>query len=63
MKAQELNVVFMAGPGHGVPGVLGPCYLEGSYCETYTDCSEDEKGLLRFFKQFAFPGGISCGLV
>ena len=48
----------MAGPGHGAPGVLGPCYLEGSYSEVYPDCSEDEEGLLRLFKQFSFPGGI-----
>ena len=45
-------------PGHGAPGVLGPCYLEGSYSEVYPDCSEDEEGLLRLFKQFSFPGGI-----
>ena len=37
-------MVFMAGPGHGAPGVLGPCYLEGSYSEVYPDCSEDEEG-------------------
>src|SRR5437868_13351840 len=48
----------MAGPGHGAPGVIGPCYLEGSYSEVYPDCSEDEAGLLRLFKQFSFPGGI-----
>src|SRR5829696_4638555 len=58
IKAQDLDVVFMAGPGHGAPGVLGPCYLEGSYTEIYPDCSEDEEGLLRLFKQFSFPGGI-----
>ena len=58
IKAHDLDVVFMAGPGHGAPGVLGPCYLEGSYSEVYPDCSEDEEGLLRFFKQFSFPGGI-----
>ncbi|AMV32451.1 Xylulose-5-phosphate phosphoketolase [Pirellula sp. SH-Sr6A] len=58
IKLLDLNVVFMAGPGHGAPGVLGPCYLEGSYTETYPDCSEDEEGLLKFFKQFSFPGGI-----
>src|SRR5262245_40372385 len=58
IKAQDLDVVFMAGPGHGAPGVLGPCYLEGSYSEVYPDCSEDEEGMLRFFKQFSFPGGI-----
>jgi xylulose-5-phosphate/fructose-6-phosphate phosphoketolase len=58
IKAHDLDVVFMAGPGHGAPGVLGPCYLEGSYSEVYPDCSEDEEGMLRFFKQFSFPGGI-----
>jgi xylulose-5-phosphate/fructose-6-phosphate phosphoketolase len=58
IKAQNLDVVFMAGPGHGAPGVLGPCYLEGSYTEIYPDCSEDEEGLLRLFRQFSFPGGI-----
>jgi xylulose-5-phosphate/fructose-6-phosphate phosphoketolase len=58
IKAHDLDVVFMAGPGHGAPGVIGPCYLEGSYTEVYPDCSEDEAGLLRLFKQFSFPGGI-----
>jgi xylulose-5-phosphate/fructose-6-phosphate phosphoketolase len=58
IKAHNLDVVFMAGPGHGAPGVIGPCYLEGSYSEIYPDCSEDEEGLLRLFKQFSFPGGI-----
>jgi xylulose-5-phosphate/fructose-6-phosphate phosphoketolase len=58
IKAHNLDVVFMAGPGHGAPGVLGPCYLEGTYSEVYPDCSEDEEGLLRLFKQFSFPGGI-----
>jgi len=58
IKRYDLNVLFLAGPGHGAPGVLGPCYLEGSYSEIYPDCSEDEEGLLRFFKQFSFPGGI-----
>ncbi|VTR97123.1 phosphoketolase : Probable phosphoketolase OS=Singulisphaera acidiphila (strain ATCC BAA-1392 / DSM 18658 / VKM B-2454 / MOB10) GN=Sinac_2784 PE=3 SV=1: XFP_N: XFP: XFP_C [Gemmata massiliana] len=58
IKAYDLDAVFMAGPGHGAPGVIGPCYLEGSYSEVYPDCSEDEDGLLRFFKQFSFPGGI-----
>jgi len=58
IKAKDLDVLFMAGPGHGAPGVLGPCYLEGSYSEVYPDCSEDEEGLLRLFRQFSFPGGI-----
>lgn len=58
IKALDLDVVYMAGPGHGAPGVLAPCYLEGSYSEIYPSCSEDEAGMLQFFKQFSFPGGI-----
>ena len=55
---RDLDVVFVAGPGHGAPGVLGPAYLEGTYSEVYPDKSEDEEGLQRFFKQFSFPGHI-----
>src|SRR5262252_1467769 len=58
IKMHDLDMIFMAGPGHGAPGVLGPVYLEGSYSEIYPDKSQDEEGLLRFFKQFSFPGGI-----
>lgn len=54
----DLDMVFLAGPGHGAPGVLAPIYLEGTYSEIFSDKSEDEEGLLRFFKQFSFPGGI-----
>ena len=55
IKAHDLDVVFMAGPGHGAPGVLGPCYLEGSYSEIYPDCSEDEEGLLRLLQAVLLP--------
>ncbi|HAC64157.1 MAG TPA: phosphoketolase, partial [Cyanothece sp. UBA12306] len=58
IKKYDLDVVYMAGPGHGAPGILGPVYLEGTYCETYPDKSEDEEGMKKFFKQFSFPGGI-----
>jgi xylulose-5-phosphate/fructose-6-phosphate phosphoketolase len=58
IKKYDLDAIFLAGPGHGAPGVLGPIYLEGSYSEIYTDKSEDEHGLQQFFKQFSFPGGI-----
>ena len=58
IRQNDLDMIFMAGPGHGAPGVLGPVYLEGSYSEIYPDKSQDEEGLLRFFKQFSFPGGI-----
>ena len=54
----DLNAIFMAGPGHGAPGVLGPVYLEGTYSEIYPDKSEDEEGMQKFFKQFSFPGHI-----
>lgn len=54
----DLNAIFLAGPGHGAPGVLAPVYLEGAYSETYPNVSQDVKGLKTFFKQFSFPGGI-----
>ncbi len=54
----DLNVIFVAGPGHGAPGVLGPAYLEGTYSEIYPDKSEDAEGMQKFFKQFSFPGQI-----
>src|SRR5579864_5076822 len=58
IKKLDLDMIFMAGPGHGAPGVLGPGYLEGTYSEIYPEKSEDERGLHEFFKQFSFPGGI-----
>ncbi|MBE9044086.1 phosphoketolase family protein [Pleurocapsales cyanobacterium LEGE 10410] len=58
IKKYDLNSIFLAGPGHGAPGVLGPVYLEGTYSEVYPDKSEDEVGMQRFFKQFSFPGYI-----
>lgn len=54
----DLDCIFLAGPGHGAPGVLAPVYLEGTYSEIYPDITEDAKGLQQFFKQFSFPGGI-----
>jgi xylulose-5-phosphate/fructose-6-phosphate phosphoketolase len=58
IKKYDLNVIFMAGPGHGAPGVLAPIYLEGTYSEVYPDKSQDAVGLQQFFKQFSFPGHI-----
>ncbi len=54
----DLNTIFLAGPGHGAPGVLAPIYLEGTYSEVYPNKGEDEEGLRQFFKEFSFPGGI-----
>jgi xylulose-5-phosphate/fructose-6-phosphate phosphoketolase len=58
IKKFDLDMIFMAGPGHGAPGVLAPAYLEGTYSEVYPEKTEDERGLREFFKQFSFPGGI-----
>ena len=58
IKKYDLDMIFIAGPGHGAPGVLGPVYLEGTYSEIYPDKSEDIDGLRSFFKQFSFPGRI-----
>ncbi|HYW74699.1 MAG TPA: phosphoketolase family protein [Pyrinomonadaceae bacterium] len=58
IRLNDLNMIFMAGPGHGAPGVLGPVYLEGSYSEIYPEKSLDLAGLHHFFKEFSFPGGI-----
>ena len=58
IKKYDLDMIFMAGPGHGAPGVLGPVYLEGTYSELYSDIGEDAEGMQKFFKQFSFPGDI-----
>ena len=58
IRMHDLNAIFLAGPGHGAPGVLAPVYLEGTYSERYPEKSEDAEGMRRFFKQFSFPGGI-----
>ncbi len=58
IKRYDLNAIFLAGPGHGAPGVLGPVYLEGTYSEIYPNKSEDLDGMQLFFKEFSFPGGI-----
>ena len=58
IKRYDQEAIFLAGPGHGAPGVLAPVYLEGAYSEIYPDKSEDEEGMRRFLKQFSFPGGI-----
>jgi len=58
IKKYDLDTIFLAGPGHGAPGVLGPTYLEGTYSEIYPNKSEDIEGMRTFFKEFSFPGGI-----
>ena len=58
IKAHDLNVLNITGPGHGGPGIVANAYLEGSYSEIYPDIAQDEEGMKRLFKQFSFPGGI-----
>jgi len=58
IRAHNLDMIYLSGPGHGAPGVLGPTYLDGTYSEIYPDKAQDLEGLRRFFKQFSFPGHI-----
>jgi xylulose-5-phosphate/fructose-6-phosphate phosphoketolase len=58
IKKGDLNMIYIAGPGHGGPGVVANVYLEGTYSEVYSNVSQDEEGMKRLFKQFSFPGGI-----
>jgi xylulose-5-phosphate/fructose-6-phosphate phosphoketolase len=58
IKARELNAIYVAGPGHGGPGLVANTYLEGTYTEVYPHIGRDEDGMRRLFRQFSFPGGI-----
>nr|AIJ28543.1 phosphoketolase [Fischerella ambigua UTEX 1903] len=58
IKKYDLNSIYIAGPGHGGPGLVANTYLEGTYSEHYPDISQDTEGMKRLFKQFSFPGGI-----
>ena len=59
IKKYDLDMFYIAGPGHGGPALVGNTYLEGSYSEIYPNITQDEAGLKKLFKQFSFPGGIS----
>ena len=58
IKEHDLNVIYVAGPGHGGPGIVANTYLEGTYSEFYPVIAQNEEGMKRLFKQFSFPGGI-----
>ena len=58
IKQDDLNMIYVTGPGHGGPGLVANTYLEGTYSEVYPVITQDEDGLKRLFKQFSFPGGI-----
>ncbi len=59
IKESDLDMIYIAGPGHGGPALVANTYLEGSYSEIYPNISQDEAGLKKLFTQFSFPGGIS----
>ena len=58
IKQYDLDMIYIAGPGHGGPGLVANTYLEGTYSEYYPSVSQDEQGMKKLFKQFSFPGGI-----
>jgi xylulose-5-phosphate/fructose-6-phosphate phosphoketolase len=58
IRRHDLDMVYVSGPGHGGPAIVGNTYLEGTYSEVYPAISQDEAGLARLFLQFSFPGGI-----
>ncbi|WP_414546186.1 phosphoketolase [Nostoc sp. CCY0012] len=59
IKKYDLNILYIAGPGHGGPAIVGNVYLEGTWSEVYPNVTQDEAGLKKLFTQFSFPGGIS----
>src|SRR5712672_2603713 len=58
IRNQDLNVIYVCGPGHGGPGMVANTYLEGTYSEIYPDITRDTEGLRKLFRQFSYPGGI-----
>ena len=58
IKINKLDMIYVAGPGHGGPGLVANAYLEGTYSEVYPNISQDAEGMKKLFKQFSFPGGI-----
>jgi xylulose-5-phosphate/fructose-6-phosphate phosphoketolase len=58
IRKQNLNMLYISGPGHGAPAMLANSYLEGAYSEIYPDKSQDVEGMRKFFRQFSFPGGV-----
>lgn len=59
IKKYDLNMFYVAGPGHGGPAIVGNVYLEGTWSDVYPNVTQDEAGLKKLFMQFSFPGGIS----
>ena len=58
IKARDLDMIYVMGPGHGGPAAVANAWLEGTYSEVYPDVPQDERGMRRLFRQFSFPGGV-----
>jgi xylulose-5-phosphate/fructose-6-phosphate phosphoketolase len=58
IKSDDLNMIYVIGPGHGGPSLVAHAYLEGTYSEVYPNIGQDAEGMRKLFKQFSFPGGI-----
>jgi xylulose-5-phosphate/fructose-6-phosphate phosphoketolase len=58
IKRDDLDMIYIIGPGHGGPSMVAHAYLEGTYSEVYPNVTEDAEGMMRLFKQFSFPGGV-----
>jgi xylulose-5-phosphate/fructose-6-phosphate phosphoketolase len=58
IKRDDLNMIYIIGPGHGGPAIVAHAFLEGTYTEVYPNIRQDEEGMRKLFKQFSFPGGI-----
>jgi len=58
IKARDLNVLYVTGPGHGAPAIIAGTYLEGSYTDAYPHITQDGEGMRKLFRQFSFPGGV-----
>jgi xylulose-5-phosphate/fructose-6-phosphate phosphoketolase len=58
IKARDLDMIYICGPGHGGPGIVADTWLEGTYSEIYRNIPQNKEGMRRLFRQFSFPGGI-----
>lgn len=58
IREQDHDILFIAGPGHGAPGLIASTWMEGTYTDYFPDVTQDEEGMTRLFRQFSFPGGI-----
>lgn len=58
IKSHDLDMIYIAGPGHGGPGLIANTWLEGTYSEVYPEISQNAEGIRKLFKQFSFPGGV-----